>query len=165
MAHFLRFLVVGTIGFIINTVVLIFGVKIGFKPYISGPAGAELAILSNFLLNNFWTFSDKSITSWTVLPGKFVQFNVLSFGSVIIQFVFLKIGEVLFGVKEFKKPFINWPLLKKVSLVKLAISIVKCLPFGNKLLEKLSAYFVFYVMGVAVGLVVNFFIYSQLIWK
>ncbi|MBI3559268.1 GtrA family protein [Candidatus Gottesmanbacteria bacterium] len=71
MQNFLKFLVVGTIGFIINTVVLVTGVKAGFKPSVSGPLGAEIAIISNFLLNNFWTFSDRTITSWSVLPKNY----------------------------------------------------------------------------------------------
>ncbi len=142
MQHFLKFLVVGTIGFVINTVVLVFGVRTGFKPSISGPAGAELAIISNFLLNNFWTFSDKSIISWGVAIPKFIQFNILSFGSVLIQFTFLRVGEKIFGLGKFKEPFIRYPLL-----------------------DKLSLYMIFYMMGVGVGLVVNFIIYSTIIWK
>ena len=97
MDHFLKFLVVGTWGFIVNTVVLIFGVRLGLTPSIAGPLGAEFAIISNFLLNNFWTFSDQKITSWSVLPGKFITFNILSLGSTLIQFIFLKVGEMIFG--------------------------------------------------------------------
>lgn len=154
MEHFLKFLVVGSIGFIINTTILVFGVRSGFRPSIAGPLGAEIAIVSNFLLNNFWTFSDKTITSWDVLPGKFITFNILSLSSVIIQFVFLKTGEKIFGLADFKKPVTDVLHLQKFVpgiLVKL-----------NK---KLTTYMVFYMAGVGVGLVVNFIIYSQIIWK
>ena len=154
MAHFLKFLVVGTIGFIINTVVLIFGVKAGFKPSLSGPAGAELAIISNFILNNFFTFSDRPLPLEAV-PAKFIQFNILSFGSVIIQFIFLKTGEMIFGLEKFKKTF---PLPKFVSFV-------YRLPIVGTIAKKFSVYLVFYCLGVGVGLVVNFIIYSQIIWK
>lgn len=149
MQNFLKFLVVGGLGFIINTVVLISGVKLGFKPSLSGPVGAELAIISNFLLNNFWTFSDRTITSWNVLPGKFLQFNFLSLGSVAIQFAFLKIGEKILGLENFKKPVLEL----------LGFSFLK------PLTDKFSAYMIFYMMGVGVGLVVNFIIYSTVIWK
>lgn len=161
MEHFLKFLVVGTLGFIINTVVLIFGVRIGMTPSLSGPLGAELAILSNFILNNFWTFSDKRL-SMSDVPVKFITFNVLSFGSVIIQFIFLKTGEKIFGLKRFKEPFLEMvPFFGKFPLIKdiLKISFVK------NLSKKFSVYLIFYVMGVGVGLVVNFIIYSQIIWK
>lgn len=155
MESFLKFLVVGTIGFIINTTVLIFGVRTGLKPSVAGPMGAELAIISNFILNNFFTFSDRSL-SITAVPAKFIQFNILSFGSVLIQFIFLRTGETIFGLAKFKKPILdslpvfNW---------------VKKLPLIGKLSNKFTAYFVFYCSGVGVGLVVNYIIYSQIIWR
>lgn len=170
MEHFLKFLVVGSIGFIINTTVLVLGVKrFGLRPSISGPIGAEIAITSNFILNNFWTFSDRSITSWDVLPIKFITFNILSFSSVIIQFVFLKTGEKIFGLKEFKEPFLeasyvkNFTLLKPIrDLIFTLMSKFKPLRFFHK---KLTTYMIFYMAGVGVGLVVNFIIYSQIIWR
>ena len=161
MAHFLKFLVVGTLGFIINTVVLIFGVRIGFNPSVSGPAGAELAIISNFLFNNFWTFSDKSITSLNTGISKFVQFNILSFGSVLIQFTFLKIGEKIFGLATFKEPLVSYPFIANLGLTKWLLT----LPLIPKLTPKLSFYMIFYMTGVGVGIIVNYFIYSNIIWK
>ncbi|MCL4390468.1 MAG: GtrA family protein [Patescibacteria group bacterium] len=138
--RFLKFAVVGTIGFIVNTTGLLVGVRIGIRPSLAGPAGAEFAIISNFILNNIWTFSDRSL-ALSDIPGKFAAFNVLSLGSVVIQFLFLRIGEMIFGLEEFKKPFPN-------------------LPF-----QKISPYMFFYVAGVGVGLIVNYVIYSQIIWK
>ena len=161
MEHFLKFLVVGTLGFLINTVVLIIGVRLGMKPSLSGPMGAELAIFSNFILNNFWTFSDKKLAI-NDIPVKFITFNILSFGSVIIQFVFLKTGEKIFGLKRFKEPFLEMvPFFGKLPIIKDVLKI----SFFKKLSKKFSVYLIFYVMGVGVGLVVNFIIYSQIIWK
>lgn len=161
MEHFLKFLAVGTWGFIVNTVILITGVKIGLSPSISGPLGAEIAIISNFLLNNFWTFSDKQITNIGEYPIKFIQFNLLSMGSVIIQFLFLKAGEKIFGLKSFKEPFIDFPVVKNNYLVNFVTNI----PFLLPVARKFSAYFIFYMAGVGVGLIVNFIVYSQIIWR
>lgn len=161
MAHFLKFLVVGTIGFIINTLGLVLGVRVGLKPSIAGPIGAEFAIISNFILNNLWTFSDRAITSWEAIPMKFIQFNILSFGSVIIQFIFLKSGELIFGLEKFKEPIVVQLPLKDIQLVRALLKI----PLVKKLADKVTAYLVFYVAGVGVGLVVNYFVYSQIIWK
>jgi putative flippase GtrA len=161
MDHFLKFLVVGTLGFIINTVVLIFGVKIGLRPSLSGPIGAELAVISNFVLNNLWTFSDRKITDFSSLPFKFVQFNILSFGSVVIQFTFLKAGERLFGLEKFKSPIFNQK--DKISFVPESLY---TLPVVSKhFYPRISWYLLFYVSGVAVGLVVNFLVYNFIIWK
>lgn len=159
--HFLRFLAVGTWGFIVNTVVLIFGVRMGFSPSISGPVGAEFAIISNFLLNNYWTFSDRKITSFDVMAPKFLAFNLLSLGSVAIQFVFLKTGEKLIGEADYKMPFIDIPKVANISFVKMLLQI----PLVFKLAKKITSYLIFYVAGVAVGLVVNFLVYNFIIWK
>lgn len=157
MDHFSKFLVVGTLGFTINTLVLIFGVKLGLRPSIASPIGSELAIISNFFWNNYWTFSDRSITSPEQMVWKFIQFNILSFGSVVIQFVFLRIGEMIFGMKTFKEPFVELPLFALVPFSKA----IKKIGFARKF----SLYFIFYMGGVGVGLVVNFLIYSLIIWK
>lgn len=154
MEHFLKFLVVGTLGFIINTLGLLIGVKFGLRPSIAAPIGSEVAIISNFILNNFWTFSDRKITSAEDLVFKFVQFNILSCASVLIQFTSLRLGERIFGMKTFKEPFINLPLFAKFPFI-------KKIPMA----KKFSIYFVCYVGSVGVGLIVNFTLYSLVIWR
>jgi len=161
MEHLLKFLVVGTVGFIINTAILVTGVRLGLRPSFAGPLGAELAIISNFFWNNIWTFSDRQITSWNVLPAKFLQFNILSFGSVVIQFIFLKAGESIFGLTKFKEPFIDQQIFTgPLSKIKI-YSLIAKLPT----IRKFSLYLVFYLAGVGAGLVWNFLVYSQVIWR
>lgn len=154
--HILRFGVVGTIGFIINTVALLFGVRVGIRPSFAGPLGAELAIVSNFTLNNLWTFSDRSLT-WSAIPLKFIQFNILSLGSTVIQFTFLRVGEMIFGLTQFKEPFIKYKLVKNLPGVALASKL--------PVVSTISLYFIIYMFAVGVGMVVNYVIYSQIIWK
>ncbi len=154
MERVLKFAVVGTIGFIINTTLLILGVKAGLRPSIAAPLGAEIAIISNFLLNNFWTFSDKSIISWSTLPWKFIQFNLFSIGTTFLQFAFLRVGESIFGLEEFKKP-----LLKRKFFASLPI--FPKLPFAHRI----SVYLIVYLGAVGCAMVINFFIYSLVIWK
>jgi dolichol-phosphate mannosyltransferase len=100
--RFLKFLVVGTIGFIINTVTLELLVRTGVRPSIAGGTGAELAIISNFTLNNLWTFKEKKITSVKQIPVKFLIFNAASFGSVIIQATTIEIGTSIFGTPTYR---------------------------------------------------------------
>ncbi len=162
MDRIIKFAFVGAWGFVINTTVLVLGVRrFGLRPSIAAPIGAELAIISNFILNNFWTFSDKTITPWEVIPVKFIQFNLFSLGATIIQFSFLRIGEAIFGLTKFKKPFIQSPFFAKLPIVP---QVVK-LPLLNKVAPKFSLYLVVYLFAVGVGMVVNFFIYSQIIWR
>lgn len=123
--QFGKFLVVGLIGFVINTIVLEVLVAIGAHPVLGNAAGAEGAIISNFFLNNSWTFGHKKIKARNILP-KFFQFNGTSLGALLIQSGIVAIGTFLFGV---------------------------------------GAYRWFYLLGVAVGLIWNYSMYSRIIWK
>lgn len=95
--RFLKFVVVGTIGFIINAIGLEVFYRLGFRPGPAAALGAEVAIISNFILNNFWTFSGQKITRLTKILVKFFQFNFTSAGAVIIQGVVVGLGTYVFG--------------------------------------------------------------------
>ena len=68
----------------------------------------ELAIISNFILNNIWTFRTEKITGIGKIAGKFVQFNGTSLGALVIQAVFGTIGVYFFGTgsRQLLLPFI-----------------------------------------------------------
>ncbi|MFC1646908.1 glycosyltransferase [Patescibacteria group bacterium] len=122
---FKKFLVVGTIGFIINTFLLEVFVSLGFHPSLSTAIGAECAIVSNFILNNYWTFSSHQISGIRQIV-KFLQFNTTSLGALIIQAVSVWIGTYYMGV---------------------------------------STYRIWYIIGVGIGLIWNYTMYSRIIWK
>lgn len=120
-----KFLVVGTIGFIINTAVLELLVHWGIHPAIGSIVGAELAIVSNFILNNHWTFKERKIYGFAQIR-KFIQFNVTSVGAVVIQAFSVAFGTMAFGFNSYR---------------------------------------LFYLIGVGIGLVWNYVMYSRVIWK
>ena len=120
-----KFLIVGTIGFIVNTAVLEAMVFIGFHPTVGSIVGAELAIVSNFILNNAWTFRERRITGMRTMQ-KFLQFNATSIGAVVIQAGAIAVGTHVFGI---------------------------------------GTYRIFYLVGVAIGLVWNYTMYSRIIWR
>jgi putative flippase GtrA len=62
----------------------------------SAGLAAEVAILSNYLLNNFWTFSSHRIRSPLKFIGKMLQFNLTSFGGIVIQFFVIGLATMLF---------------------------------------------------------------------
>lgn len=105
-----KFAVVGTIGFIINTVILELFVHIGLHPAIGSAVGAEIAIVSNFIFNNAWTFGDRRVHGTRVIP-KFVQFNVTSLGALIIQTASVWAGTVLFGKPAYFASYIAGVLI------------------------------------------------------
>ena len=94
---FIKYCIVGGIGFIVQTIISKILIMIGIYPGISVSAGAEGAIISNFLFNNRWTFNHKKITGGDIYR-KFIQFNLVSLGAIFIQGVVVGIGTYIFGV-------------------------------------------------------------------
>ncbi len=140
-ASVFKFGVVGGLGFLVNTIVLVIGVNFGLRPSSAGVIGAELAILVGFFLNNRWTFAEDKIATFRQFLPKFVQYNVIAFGSVVIQFIFLRTGEFFFGLVRFKEPIINFPIIRFYSW-----------------------YMFFYMAGVGVGMVWNYIMYRKVVW-
>ena len=98
----------------------------------------ELAIISNFTLNNLWTFADRKLKT-SQIPGKFIQFNFASMGSILIQLVINSLGENLIGLKDlFVLPIINF---------------------------NVDTGLFFAITGILIGLFWNFFAYNKFIWK
>ncbi|MCX8008832.1 MAG: GtrA family protein, partial [Patescibacteria group bacterium] len=100
--NFKKFLVVGGVGFIINTIILEVAVHVfGFHPTIGSIIGAECAIISNFIFNNAWTFKDRQIQNGKHLY-KFLQFNLSAIGAICIQATSVFIGTHVFGISWYR---------------------------------------------------------------
>ncbi len=122
--RFFKFAVVGGIGFIINATMLEVFRNMDWTMSISNyflfnnfPAGifhqpsawaaaasAELSIFSNYNLDNYWTFSDVRVKARKNPFNyflKFLQFNLTSIGAVIIQFLVIGLGVIIFGDTRF----------------------------------------------------------------
>lgn len=98
----------------------------------------ETAIVSNFILNNLWTFADRKLKTKQI-PAKFLQFNLASMGSLIIQLIVAALGESLIGIFDlFKLPIVG---------------------------VTVDTGLVFAVVGILAGMFWNYFAYSRFIWK
>jgi dolichol-phosphate mannosyltransferase len=97
--RFLKFGTVGFTGFVINYVFLEVFRKLGLGATLVWLFATELSIISNFTLNNIWTFKEAKIAGAKATISKFIQFNVTSAGALIIQAVIGPLGERLIGVK------------------------------------------------------------------
>ena len=84
-ARFIKFGVVGFTGFLVNYLGLELFKRLGFSTYFATLIATEAAIISNFILNNIWTFKDKIITSLKDLVVQFFKFNLSSLFAVIVQ--------------------------------------------------------------------------------
>lgn len=98
---FMKFLVVGSVGFVINTFILELFVMLGFHPTVGSIIGAEFAIISNYKLNNRWTFKDRRIGSDSRVQ-KFFQFNMTSIGAMLLQAASVQTGTHLYGVSTYR---------------------------------------------------------------
>lgn len=93
----LKYLVVGTIGFSVQTVVAKLLVELKLFAGAAVGVGSFMAIVTNFLGNNLWTFSHKRIYGVGNILKKFVHFFVTSIGALIIQVVVVSAGVLIFG--------------------------------------------------------------------
>lgn len=107
--RFFRFAIVGFIGYLINALTLqIFASVFMLAEWLSWGLSTEMAIISNFTLNNVWTFKTKKISGFGNIIKKFLQFNGTSGGALLIQIVAGTIGTNIFGAqyRQLLLPFI-----------------------------------------------------------
>ena len=99
-ARFFKFLIVGGTGLVLQTLIywlLAFGIKLT-SPVWGTIIGGQAAILSNYLLNNVWTFKDRKVVSIKVTAIKLIQFYLTSnIAVLVIQGGIMKIGEATVG--------------------------------------------------------------------
>ena len=127
--RFVKFGMVGFLGYLVNAFGLEFFSRTKFVDYIASnfvnryipvvwavleqrsawaaAFATELAIISNFVLNNAWTFKGRTILGFRTIK-KFFHFNLTSFGAVFIQFFAIGSATLLFG---------DVPLVRQMSLV------------------------------------------------
>lgn len=132
MIKFFKFGVVGGTGFVINLVGLnVFNAwfksasaSVGVINFFANAAASELAIISNFIFNNIWTFKAEKITSVGMLVQKFLAFNISSvLSGILVPSLIIGLGTQYFGdatrniflvlaVFGFTVPF-NWFIYNK----------------------------------------------------
>jgi dolichol-phosphate mannosyltransferase len=96
--RFVKFLFVGGTGFIIQYIVAYTCILLGIEQFIGAMIAAETAILSNFSLNNLWTFGDtKKIKEQGSFLRRLVKFNTASIASICIQGLAVYIAVAVFG--------------------------------------------------------------------
>jgi len=95
--RFLKFAIVGGIGFVVNYVGLELLILVGLSTYLATLFATEAAIISNFIFNNFWTFKDKAIVKTSDVVIQFTKFNLASLVAVIVQPLIVTGASLLFG--------------------------------------------------------------------
>lgn len=98
----------GLIGYLINAASLEIFTRAGLHPGAAAFIGAELSIIWNFTVNNLWAFKGQKIEGPKALLYKFLQFNLVSAGSLVIITTVVSIGTHAFG---------NTSLVRQLSLI------------------------------------------------
>jgi len=116
--RFIKFAIVGISGYIINAFFLELIFRITNIEIVSWIISTELAIISNFIFNNLWTFKLKAQINPENFFKRLIKFNSTSIGALIIQVTIGTLGVYLLG-EEFRHiilffnsfliiPFYNW---------------------------------------------------------
>jgi dolichol-phosphate mannosyltransferase len=91
---FIKFCIVGASGVAVNLSAFSALLAWGANPYIASPVAVELSVLSNFLLNNAWTFRYRRKAEHIGIRG--LKFNVVSLLSLAVTFgVFVILSKLL----------------------------------------------------------------------
>ncbi len=98
----------------------------------------ETSVISNFIWSNVWTFADRKLKLAQV-PLKFLQFNLASAGSILIQLLVGFLGETFIGLKD----------LFFIPLTSIMV----------------DTGVIFAIVGILIGMFWNFFAYDKIVWK
>ena len=135
--RFVKFLVVGGFGFVVQFVSFRIFRSFDLRPSIATALSAELAILSNFTWNNLWTFTDRKIKKAGKLMYKLFEFNLTSLGSLLIQAGVSEVGTRIIGI----------------------IPVLSLLGF------QLFSDDIYLMVGIFIGLFWNYAMYNLVIWR
>ena len=94
---FIKFCLTGASGVLVNLGSFHLLTVIGLHRFLASPIAIELSIVSNFLINNYWTFTDREMKDSKRVRG--VKFNAVSLLSLGVSYgTFLLLSLLLPGV-------------------------------------------------------------------
>lgn len=92
---FVRFCIVGTLGFLINLVILTVLYKVLNLPLIiSQIIASEIALFSNFMLHHKWTYRASNVRK--TISKLIIQFHITSWIAVVGSTVMVTVGVTIF---------------------------------------------------------------------
>ena len=81
---FVKFVVTGLIGVLINLGSFQVLLNLGVHKLLASPLAIELSIISNFLINNYWTFAERTLVGRKRIRG--LKFNLVSLVTLALSF-------------------------------------------------------------------------------
>ena len=93
--HFIKFGIVGAIGIVVNEGLLIALQSRGVYLLWASTSAIEISIISNFILNDLWTFRNRRSGHWAV---RWAKFNALMLAGLVINAAIVDVGVESFGM-------------------------------------------------------------------
>lgn len=91
---FIKFAVVGLSGVIVNLGVFTLLLQANVNKYLASPISIEASIITNFLLNNYWTFRQRKSRDHLRIKG--LKFNMVSLVSLVVSYSTFVVLSILF---------------------------------------------------------------------
>jgi len=102
-----RFVLVGVTGVGVNTLVVwISTAGLHLQTTVAGVLAAALSTLTNFTLNNFFTWSDRRSSDLRVVAGRLVRYYVTTGGGNLIYLAVLTVLVEILGIRLFLANFV-----------------------------------------------------------
>ncbi|MEK9179231.1 MAG: glycosyltransferase family 2 protein [Patescibacteria group bacterium] len=99
-SSFIKYVLVGFTGFAVDFGLTKVGLDIlKFPVWLSTVISTLSAMTTNFFLNNYWAFAHKRIKGIIPQVKKYIQFVVVSSGSVLIQTVGMEVSTRMLGMQ------------------------------------------------------------------
>ncbi len=91
---FIKFALVGLSGVIVNLGIFTLLLQMNVNKYLASPISIEASIITNFLLNNYWTFRWRKSHDHVSLKG--LKFNMVSVISLVVSYSTFILLSVVF---------------------------------------------------------------------
>ena len=91
---FIKFAIVGLSGVVVNLGVFTLLLQANVNKYIASPISIEISIITNFLLNNYWTFRWRKSQDHIRVKG--LKFNMVSLVSLGVSYSTFVVLSILF---------------------------------------------------------------------
>ncbi len=115
---FFKFLVVGLIGLIVQTLLFFSEVlALNIEPKTALLPAFVVAVFTTFTLNNIWSFKNQQITEFNAKIKKFFVFVLINVGSFFIQRTSLYLSQILTNNSKFIVLLVGYPAGIGVGLV------------------------------------------------
>jgi len=98
--EFVRFCIVGGMGFTINLILLVALTKLFNMPIVAAQLiGAEIALGSNFMMHHNWTYKSHHVNK--SLKSLFIQFHATTWPAILGSTAMVSVGVNIFHISKF----------------------------------------------------------------